>query len=161
MEKERIQAMMEKAPRIQADSLSGDYRALAEFNNVILAGHQTSYGMEFVTWEWVQDHTSLWQGHYYGDDLEAAQKDFAARSGLISPERLFSDEQLAVIYDAAQNMTTLDLTSNQKQSELLEQVMDQIEEALPQVIDLANELTETPKPRQQEMGEMDGITPQF
>ena len=53
------QKLMEQAPQIIASGLEGDYRALVEFNNVVLAGHQTSYGMEFVTWEWVQNHTAL------------------------------------------------------------------------------------------------------
>lgn len=55
----RYQKLMAQAPKIKASGLEGDYRALAEFNNVVLAGHQTSYGMEFVTWEWVQNHTTL------------------------------------------------------------------------------------------------------
>ena len=38
-------------------------------------------------------------------------------------------------------MTTLDLVSNPEQSKLLEGIMEQLQEAVPQVIDLANELT--------------------
>ena len=49
------QKLMEQAPQIKASGLTGDYRALAEFNNVVLAGHRTRFGMEFVTWEWVQN----------------------------------------------------------------------------------------------------------
>ena len=62
------QKIMEQAPQIKASGLEGDYRVLTEFNSVVLAGHQTEFGMEFVTWKWVQNHTSLWQGHYYGDN---------------------------------------------------------------------------------------------
>lgn len=65
---------------------------------------------------------------------------------------LFTREQLSVIFDAAQNMTTLNLVSNPEQSRLLEGIMKQIEEAVPQVIDLANELTQSP--RQPAPGEM-------
>ena len=35
------QKLMEQAPQIHASGLEGDYRRLAEFNNVVLAGHQT------------------------------------------------------------------------------------------------------------------------
>ena len=42
-------------------------------------------------------------------------------------------------------MTTLDLVSNPEQSKLLEGIMEQLQEAVPQVIDLANELTQSPK----------------
>lgn len=161
MEQEKITEMMDRAPIIRAEGLSGDYRSLAEFNNVVLAGHQTSYGMEFVTWEWVQNHTSLWQGHYYGEDLDAARRDFATRSGLFPPERVFNDRQLAVIYDAAQHMTTLGLVTNQEQEKLLGQITDQIETALPQVIDLANELTQGQRQGQQRVEGMEGMTQQL
>ena len=98
MNNTEYERLMEQAPRIKASGLAGDYRALAEFNNVVLAGHQTKYGMEFVTWEWVQNHTALWQGHYYGDNYAAAKQDFATRSGLILSDALFTLEQLGEIY---------------------------------------------------------------
>jgi len=144
---------METAPPLLAEGLSGDYRLLAEYNGAVLAGHQTQYGVEFITWDRLQDGT-LWQGHYFnaGEGMEAARRDFTARSGLIPAILLFTREQLAVIFDAAQNMTTLDLVSNPEQGKLLEGIMEQIEEAAPQVIDLANELTQSP--RQHRPGEI-------
>ena len=57
-----------------------------------------------------------------------------------------------MIFDAAQNMAALDLVSNPEQGKLLEGIVRQIEEVVPQVIDLANKLTQTP--RQQEPEEM-------
>lgn len=96
--------------------------------------------------------TSLWQGHYYDNNYAAAKQDFVTRSGLIPSSHLFTREQLAVIFDAAQNMTELDLVSTPEQGKLLEGIMKQIEEAVPQVIDLANELTQIPK--QHEPGEI-------
>lgn len=45
--------LLTRSPCIEATSLQGDYRMLAEFNSIVLAGHQTRYGVEFVTWEWV------------------------------------------------------------------------------------------------------------
>ena len=144
---------METAPPLLADGLSGDYRLLAEYSGTVLAGHQTKYGVQFATWDRLQDGT-LWQGHYFnpGEGIDAAKRDFTTRSGLIPAILLFTREQLAVIFDAAQNMAALDLVSNPEQGKLLEGIMRQIEEAVPQVIDLANELTQTP--RQQEPGEM-------
>ena len=53
---------MEAAPQLTASGLTGDYRLLAEFNDTVLAGHPSKYGIQFVTWEWVQDHTALYQG---------------------------------------------------------------------------------------------------
>ena len=145
---------MTAAPLLLADGLSGDYRLLAEFNHIVLAGHEREggYGVEFVTWERIRNGTSLWQGHYYDNNYAAAKQDFTTRSGLIPSSFLFTREQLAVIFDAAQNMTTLDLVSNPEQEKLLEGIMKQIEEAVPQVIDLANELTQYPQ--QHRSGEM-------
>ena len=80
---------MEAAPQLTASGLTGDYRLLAEFNDTVLAGHPSKYGVQFVTWEWVQDHTALYQGNYYGpeggtDSYAAAKRNFAVRSGLVS-----------------------------------------------------------------------------
>ena len=97
MDKAESERFMEQAPRIKASGLEGDYRALAEFNDVVLAGHHTKYGMEFVTWEWVQGRSALWQGHYT-DSYDAAKRDFVTRSGLLPSEQLFSDLQLAEVY---------------------------------------------------------------
>ena len=143
---------MAEAPSLVADGLTGDYRLLAEFGDVVLAGHERAggHGVEFVTWQRIQDGTSLWDGHYYDNDYAAAKQDFATRSGLLPSELLFTQEQLAVIFDAAQNVTVLGLVSNPKQEKLLEQIMEQIEDAVPQVIDLANELTESPKQHEPE-----------
>lgn len=68
-----------------------------------LAGHQTQYGVQFITWDRLQDGT-LWQGHYFnpGEGMDAAKRDFTTRSGLIPAVLLFTREQLAVIFDAAQ-----------------------------------------------------------
>ena len=143
---------MASAPPLVADGLTGNYRLLAEFGDVVLAGHEheRGYGVEFVTWERIQDGTSLWQGHYYDNDYAAAKQDFAVRSGLIPSGLLFTQDQLAVIFDAAQHMTALGLVSNPEQEKLLEQIMEQVEEVVPQVIDLANELTESPKQHEAE-----------
>ncbi|MCI9507637.1 MAG: hypothetical protein HFF62_13895 [Oscillospiraceae bacterium] len=142
---------------LTADGLSGDYRVLAEFGNVVLAGYEreSCYGVEFITWERIQNGTGLWQGNYYENDYAAAKQNFATHSGLLSPALLFTPEQLAVIFDAVQNMTAEGFVSNPKQEKLLEQVMEQIEEVVPEVIDLANELTQYPK--QHELGGMEQI----
>ena len=149
-------SQMETAPSLKAGSLEGDYRLLADFNNTILAGHMTKYGVQFITWDRSPDGTSLNQGHYYGPDCgtegyAAAKQDFAVRSGLLPTNLLFTKEQLAVIFDAAQNMTVLGLVSNPEQEKLLEQIMKQVEIAVPEVIDLANELTQSPKQSDQGM----------
>lgn len=148
----RYMRQMTAVPPLLAEGLSGNYQLLAEFNHIVLAGHERDggYGVEFITWERIRNGTALWQGHYYDNDFGAAKQDFATRSGLVPVNTLFTKEQLAVIYDAVQNMTALDLVSNPEQGKLLERIMEQLQEAVPQVIDLANVLTQSPKPQRLE-----------
>lgn len=140
--KPEYERLMEQANQIKASGLEGDYRALAEFNNVVLAGHQTKFGMEFVTWEWVQSHTSLWQGHYYGDSYAAAKRDFAARSGLLSPEELFSDQQLAEVYRCVHETLESDYSITPEREKLLTGIVEQIETAVPSLDELVQKSNE-------------------
>ena len=66
VETQAYMRQMAAAPPLLAEGLSGDYRLLAEFNHIVLAGHERegSYGVEFITWERIRDGTALWQGHY-------------------------------------------------------------------------------------------------
>ncbi len=137
------QKLMEQAPQIRASGLEGDYRTLAEFDNVVLAGHQTRFGLEFVTWEWVQNHTSLWQGHYHGDDYDAARQDFVTRSGLLPQERIFSDRQLRELYRCVKFTEENALVITGESEKLMEAIADQIEQLLPDVAEEA-EMKQSP-----------------
>ena len=130
MKNNEFQNLFEKAPTIMASGLSGDYRSLAEFNNIVLAGHQTKYGMEFVTWEWVQDHTALWQGHYMSS-YEAAKQDFAVRAGLVPQSRLFGDQQLAEIYRCIHETLESEYPITVEREKELKGIAEQIEDAVP------------------------------
>lgn len=137
MKEKELQALVEQAPKIKATSLPGDYRLLCEFNNVILAGHQTKYGMEFVTWERVQNHASLWQEHYCGDNYAAAKQDFATRSGLIPSDALFTPEQLGEIYRSiCEVLENYDVTPERKQC--LQSATDQMKAIVPDLEERAD-----------------------
>ena len=90
-------SQMEAAPPLTASGLEGDYRLLAEFSSVVLAGHPTQYGAQFITWARAQEGTSLYHGDYYGPgagvvSYAAAKQDFATRSGLVPRNALFTPE---------------------------------------------------------------------
>lgn len=136
------QKLMEQAHQIRASGLEGDYRVLAEFNNVVLAGHQTRYGMEFVTWEWVQNHTALWQGHYYGDNYTAAKQDFVTRSGLLPQEQLFSDQQFAEMYRCIHETLENGYPITMEREKLLTESAEQIEAAVPNLEELVQKSNE-------------------
>ncbi len=55
-------SQMEAAPQLTGGGPKGDYRLLADYNNIVLAGHPTQYGVQFITWERVQNRTALYQG---------------------------------------------------------------------------------------------------
>ena len=127
---------METAPPLTASGLEGDYRLLADFNGAVLAGHPTRYGVQFVTWAWVQKGTALYQGDYYGpgtgvNSYAAAKQDFAVRSGLVPRNALFTPEQLTEIYRSIHE--TLDaaypLTDTRRKH--LESATGQIERGVP------------------------------
>lgn len=85
---------MERAPILKVDGLEDSYRVLADFNGVVLAGCPSKYGTQFVTWDRDFDHKGVSHGHYYtglyaSGNYEAAKRDFATRSGLISEQQVF------------------------------------------------------------------------
>ena len=84
----------EKAAPLSADSLSKKYRSLAEFNDTVLAAkYNEEYGFEFVTWFRSSDGKSVCNGNYFSD-YSSAKENFAIRSGLISKDKLFCEEEL-------------------------------------------------------------------
>ena len=89
---------MERAPKLQATGLEGDYRVLADFGGAVLAGHPTERGAQFVTWEWDYDREGVHHGHYFQDNYDAAKRDFTVRGNLVPKDALFEPEQLAEIY---------------------------------------------------------------
>ena len=108
--------LLEQAPPLQAQSLTGDYRLLADFNGAVLAAHPTRLGVQFVTWGWSFDRTGLNQGNYFQENYVGAKQDFAIRAGLISKQQIFNQEQLVEIYRCCSDTldTGFDLTAEQE-----------------------------------------------
>ncbi len=127
---------MEAAPPLTASGLEGDYRLLAEFNNVVLAGHPTRYGAQFVTWERVQEGTALYQGDYYGPgagtaSYNAAKQDFAVRSGFVPRGALFTPEQLTEVHRSIQETLETHYPLTDERRKCLESAVEQIERGVP------------------------------
>ena len=94
--------IFERAPALKAIGLKDSYKVLADFGDAVLAGQLGKKGARFVTWEWDFDRQGVHAGHYFMEDYETAKLDFAVRASLINEQRLFSDEQLAVIRNACE-----------------------------------------------------------
>ena len=128
-------SQMEAAPQLTASSLAGDYRLLADFNGVVLAGHPTQFGVQFITWAWVRERTGLNAGNCYGppggvDSYTAAKRDFATRSGLIPHSAIFTPEQLTEVYRSIhETLENYSITSERQ--EHLSSAAEQIERTIP------------------------------
>ncbi|MGE4277409.1 MAG: hypothetical protein AB7E30_09595, partial [Lawsonibacter sp.] len=64
--------LLDAAPLLKVQGQDEEYRLLAAFNGVVLAGHPTRLGVQFVTWDWDYGHTGVSQGHYMSNHYEAA-----------------------------------------------------------------------------------------
>ena len=124
--------IFERAPALKAIGLEDTYKVLADFGDAVLAGRSCKTGAKFVTWEWDFDRQGVHAGHYFMENYEAAQQDFAARAGLVNEQRLFSDEQLAVIRNTCEFALEADATLSYAEEKQLHSVQEQIELLLPQ-----------------------------
>ena len=124
--------IFDRAPALKAVGLDDTYKVLADFGDAVLAGQLGKKGTRFVTWEWDFDRQGVHAGHYFMENYEAAKKDFAVRAGLVESQRLFSDEQLAVIRNACAFALEDDATLSYAEEKQLQSVQEQIELLLPQ-----------------------------
>ena len=124
--------IFERAPALKAIGLEDTFKVLADFGDAVLAGQLGKKGARFVTWEWDFDRQGVHAGHYFMENYEAAKKDFAVRAGLVESQRLFSDEQLAVIRNACEFALEDDATLSYAEEKQLQSVQEQIELLLPQ-----------------------------
>ena len=124
--------IFERAPALKVAGLEDTYKVLADFGDAVLAGRLCKTGAKFVTWEWDFDRQGVHAGHYFMENYEAAKQDFAVRAGLVESQRLFSDEQLAVIRNACAFALEDDATLSYAEEKQLHSVQEQIELLLPQ-----------------------------
>ena len=123
--------LMNAAPLLKAQGLDEEYRLLADFNGVVLAGHPSRLGVQFVTWDWDYERTGVSQGHYMSNHYEAAKKDFAVRSGLVREQQLFSPEHLTEIYRCVQDTLDHPYNLTYDREECLGKIQEQITNLVP------------------------------
>ena len=131
---------MDTAPLLKADGLEDGYRVLADFNDIVLAGIQSKYGVQFVTWDWSFDRKGVCHGHYYtglysSGNYDAAKRDFATRSGLIPEQQVFREEQLIEIYRCCTDTLQGGFELSYDQEKTIQEVRKQIEECLPDIME--------------------------
>ena len=123
---------MERAPKLQATGLEGDYRILADFGDAVLAGHPSERGVQFVTWEWDWDREGVHHGHYFQNGCEEAKHDFVRRSGLLPKEVLFEPEQLDEIHRALAFVCEQDEDLSIGREKEIKTIMEQMKCLLPE-----------------------------
>lgn len=126
--------LMRGAAKLKVAGLDGDYRQLADFNGVVLAGHHTKFGTEFITWDWDNDRRSLSHGHYH-TDYEAAKRDFAVRSGLVPESQLFKEEQLIEIYRCCEDTLEDNYDLSYEQEQCIKGIHEQIKDIVPDIME--------------------------
>ena len=131
--------LMETAPTMSTGNEIDHYKMLADFNGVVLAGHDSGFGVQFVTWNWDQDKKGVHWGHYYGRNYEGAKQDFATRSGLMPESRVLSPEQMAEVYRCIHETLESDYPITKNRRKLLESVASQIEQSVYDLKDRVNQ----------------------
>jgi len=129
---------MEQAPFLQAQGLEDRYKLLADFNGTVLAGMESKFGVQFVTWDWDLDRTGVSHGNYYMHDYIGAKQNFATRSGLVDKQRLFSDEQLTEAYRCIHETLDSGYPITAQREKLLKELAEQIEWAVPDLEERVN-----------------------
>jgi len=126
---------LENAPPLNVPDLKDNYRVLADFNDTVLAAKEGKYGVEFVTWDWDYDRKGVSHGHYFTSNYEGAKQDFATRSGFISEQQLFKDEQLIEIYRCCSDTLEAGFDLTHQQEKCIKGVQEQIECVIPDIME--------------------------
>ena len=131
--------LMESAPTMSTGNEIDHYKMLADFNGVVLAAHDSGFGVQFVTWNWDQDRKGVHWGHYYGRNYEGAKQDFATRSGLMPEFRLLSPEQMTEVYRSIHETLESEYPITENRRKLLESAAGQIEQSVYDLADRVNQ----------------------
>ncbi len=120
-------AIVEKSPFVNSTSGNSDFKLLTDFGGIILAGKESEgIGYQFATWEKDASGNGYTYGHYFGNAYSAAKEDFALRSNLINCEKVFSEQEMALLHkcmkSAMEDETALSFTEEKIAEELCEQI---------------------------------------
>jgi len=123
-----------RAAPLPLDGVS-NFRLFSEHGNYLMAARlEKDSSLHYVTWQYDYDRQGVTLGHYYGDDYAGAKQDFAVRAGLISENKLFTEEELVVLHDACafrgQNDEEISFDDEKK----LQGVLDKIGDNIPHLL---------------------------
>ena len=124
-------AAVAAAPQLVAEGLRENFRLLAEFNGVVLAGREMEGGLgyEFATWQRTENRTQLTQGNYFSS-YDGVKLDFACRAGLVEKNRQFTGEQLIEMYRCIYEALDSGYSITRERHDVLISAAEQIERSL-------------------------------
>lgn len=111
------------------------YRLISDFKNHLLAAKLgEDKQLHFTTWEYTYDRTGVTIGHYYDQNYQGALQDYMLRSGLVSEQERFTEEELVVLHDACAFRGRADDEISYDDEKALRAVMDKVESNIPSLI---------------------------
>ena len=128
---------MASAPVLETVGLHEEFRLLAEYRGVVLAGQEleSDWGYTFATWRRSLDGAALDHGNYYHNDYEEAKLDFACRSGLVQESRQFTDGQLTELYRCIHETLESGYPITRGREDILRTVAERIEDSVDDLDD--------------------------
>ena len=124
---------IDNAPNLQVDGVANDFKLLAQFNNIVLAGRIMSQGehVEFVTWD--KGPRGMSAGHYYGSNFIGAKEDFAVRADIVNQDKIFSTSELVEIYRCVDESLRSEYLLTGEQEKTLAEIKSKITEVIPDI----------------------------
>ena len=149
------------APVLKAVGLHEEFRLLAEYDGVVLAGQELEgdWGYKFATWRRSLDGAALDHGNYFHNDYDAAKLDFACRSGLVQESRQFTDEQLTELYRCIHETLESGYPITREREDILRTVAERIESSVVDLDDRVMRSNEKELAAAQHRSEPDGERP--
>ena len=149
------------APVLKAVGLHEEFRLLAEYDGIVLAGQELEQcqGYQFVTWRRNYDRTAVTHGNYYYNDYDGAKLDFACRSELVQDSRQFTDEQLTELYRCIYETLENGYPITREREDILRTVAERIEDSVVALDDRVMRSNEKELAAAQPYPEPDGERP--
>ena len=150
------------APVLEAVGLHEEFRLLAEYDGVVLAGQELEgdWGYKFATWRRSLDDTALDHGNYFHNNYDAAKLDFACRSGLVQESRQFTDEQLTELYRCIHETLESGYRITRDREDILRAVAEGIERSVDDLEDRVMRSNEQELAAARSRPEFDGERPE-
>ena len=124
--------LYEEAPQMEADGVH-DYRKLAEYGNIVLAGtYSENYGFMFTTWNQDKERGYVSSGDY-SPNYEYAKESFVRRSGLIQEQRLFQPAEAENLYRCVDYARNHCGSLTFEQSKALDELAEKLSYGYPEI----------------------------